>query len=356
MPPVRLNPPLPAAGCPWADLVYRAVSSLLRSNPGGDAVRLVSQTLPYPRAADRSVRLPTQNTVFGSIIQTIQDRRQPGQSPYINVIHAVPEEFSLSNLPTSPPSTPSQQMMPLDDYFSSTVFCTAAPVPEYHNFRGAVRSAPSPFPIAIPNSIHISVVDRYLPPATTEEYRDMFCHDRPSILTDRLRELSSSGGTMLFIYPTKQGAMTFKTQYLGPILDPLLRQLVVVNGLSADMGRILGRLEIVHHMDDFETMKANIVRLCEQISNPASRFTVVEAGKGSVELDRNLWTEWYIHQERPRMKDLLTRHWQAFGRPMHGHGPSMLLGEILEGIKKRPYDVEPREGVELGVFIIRRSH
>jgi hypothetical protein len=328
------------------------------ANPGGDAVCLVSQTLPYPRAADQSVRLPTQNSVFGSIVQTIQDRLQPGQSPYINVIHAVPEEFSLSNLPTSPPSTPSHGMQ-LNDYFNSTVFCTAAPVPASYNFRGEVRPAHTPFPIAIPHSIHISVVDRYLPPATKEEYRNMFCHDPPSTLTDRLQELSSSGGSMLFIYPTKRGAMTFKTQYLGPILDPLLRQLVVVNGLPADMGRVLGRLETVNHMDDFEIMKANLVRLCERISDTASRFTVVEAGTGTAELDRNLWTEWYIHQERPRMKDLLTRYWQASGRPtsaVHSHGPSTLLGEILDGIKKRRYDIEPRDGVELGVFVIRRSH
>lgn len=37
---------------------------------------------------------------------------------------------------------------------------------------------------------------------------------------------------------------------------------------------------------------------------------------------------------------------------------AMLLGEILDGIRKRPYgeETEPRDGIELGVFVIRRSH
>lgn len=125
--------------------IHDSVSSLLVSNPRGEAVRIVSQTLPYPRAADRYVRLPTQNAVFGSIVQTIQDRLQPGQSPYINVTHAVPEQFSLSNLPTSPPSTPSH-LPQRDDYFNSTVFCSATPVPAYHDFRGTIPSVPFPFP------------------------------------------------------------------------------------------------------------------------------------------------------------------------------------------------------------------
>ncbi|KAL1969639.1 hypothetical protein VTN77DRAFT_8192 [Rasamsonia byssochlamydoides] len=353
-----------------ANSIDATISSLLISNPRGEAVRIVSQTLPYPRAADKNVRLPTQNAVFGSIVQTIQGRLQPGQSPYINVTHAVPEQFSLSNLPTSPPSTP-PHLVPQHDYFNATVFCSATPVPAYHDFRGAIPSVPFPYPIVPPYSIHISVLERYLPPSSSQEYRDLFSHNRPSVLIDRLIELSPNGGSLLLIYPTRRGAMTFKTQYLGPILDPLLRQLVVVYGLSADVGRNLGKLAAVDAMDDFETMRANLVQLCERISNTSSRFTVVEAGRGAVLLDRNLWTEWFIQQERSRMKDVLSLYWQN-GRhlPLNSPVPSgnrvladkevtsaMLLGEILDGIKKRPYgdDIGLREGVELGVFVIRRS-
>jgi hypothetical protein len=191
---------------------------------------------------------------------------------------------------------------------------------------------------------------------------------------DRLSELSPNGGSLLFVYPTKKGASTFKSQYLGPILDPLLRQLVVVNELSADVGRYLGKLSTVSQMDDFATMKANIVALCEALSSPSSQFQVADAGRGSAELDRSLWAEWFIHQEKARMKEVLSLYWQN-GRklPMSkamtaggsgGHmtdrqvTSSMLLSEIFDGIRRRPYgeDNEPRDGVELGVFIIRRTH
>lgn len=343
---------------------------MLVSNTRGESVKIVSQTLPYPRAADKSVKLPTQNTVFCFVVQKIQERLRPGQSPYINITHAVPEQFSLSNLPTSPPSTPNL-LSPGDDYFSSTVFSSATPVPAYHDFRGPIQPSRSPVPIVPPHSVHVAVVERYLPPSSAQEYKDLFSPNRPSVLVDRLKELSPNGGSLLFIYPTKKGAMSFKTQYLGPILDPLLRQLVVVNELSADVGIFLGKLSAVAQMEDFETMKANIIKLCQAISTPSSRFTLVEAGKGTAHLDRNLWTEWYIQQERARMKEVLNVYWRSGKRlPVNKSVGStnrlladkevtsaMLLSEILEGIKKRPYgeDNEPKTGVELGIFVIRRS-
>ncbi|KAL2001407.1 hypothetical protein VTN02DRAFT_1813 [Thermoascus thermophilus] len=352
------------------DGIEAALSSLLVSKTRGEAVKIVSQTLPYPRAADKSVKLPTQNTVFCSVVQKIQERLQPGQSPYINITHAVPEQFSLSNLPTSPPSTPGL-LFPGDDYFNSTVFSSATPVPAYHDFRGPIQSAHSPISIVPPHSVHVAVVERYLPPSSAQEYKDLFSPNRPSVLVDRLKELSPNGGSLLFIYPTKKGAMSFKTQYLGPILDPLLRQMVVVNELSADVGIYLGKLSSVAQMEDFETMKANLDKLCQAISTPSSRFTLEQAGKGNAHLDRNLWTEWYIQQERARMKEVLNVYWRSGQRlpvnkalapanPLLAEKEvtsAMLLGEILEGIKKRPYgeDSEPKAGVELGVFVIRRT-
>jgi len=224
-------------------------------------------------------------------------------------------------------------------------------------------------PIVPPHSVHISLLERYLPPPSAQEYRDLFCPTRPSFLVDRLCELSPDGGSLLFTYPTKKGASTFKAQYLGPILDPLLRQLVVVNGLSADVGRYLGKLSTVSQMDDFATMKANIAALCESLSSPSSKFQIADAGKASAPLDRNLWAEWFIHQEKARMKEVLNLYWQN-GRRTQANKRSgammgdkevssaMLLSEIFDGIRKRPYgeDSEPRDGVELGVFVIRRTH
>ncbi len=352
-----------------------AVSSLGISNPRGEAVKIVSQTLPYPRPSDQSISVARNDSIFYSIVRSVHNHLQPGQSPYINVTHAVPEQFSLSNLPHSPPSTP-RSPTAADDLLNATVFSSAAVVGAYHDYRGPIQRqiTHAPMPIVPPCSVHISVLERYLPPPSVQEYRDVFCATRPSFLVDRLCELSPDGGSLLFVYPTKKGASTFKSQYLGPLLDPLLRQLVVVNGLSADVGRYLGKLSTVSMMDDFATMKANIVALCQDLSSSSSQFHVADAGKTSARLDRDLWVEWYIHQEKARMKEVLTLYCQNGRRPpvnkvlptggSAGLVPdkeftsSMLLGEIFDGIRKRRYaeDNEPREGVELGVFVIRRTH
>ena len=356
-------------------LMSMIVSALPYSHTGGETVRLVSQTLPYPRAADKSVVLPTHDSVFSAMVQAVQNRLRQCKSPYINITHAVPEQFSLSNLPTSPPSTP---LSPGKEYFNSTVFANAAVVSTYHDFRGPtlqMQALYMPMPVVPPHTVQLSVLERYLPPSSAQEYRDLFSPNRPSYLVDRMYELSPDHGSLLFIYPTKRGGATFKSQYLGPILDPLLRQLVVVNELSADVSRYLGKLASVSQMDDFETMKANISQLCETLSSPSSQFTVTDARKGDAHLDRNLWTEWFIHQEKARMKEVLSLYWQNGRRlPVNKTSTSstmpsnfrladkevtsaMLLGDILDGIRRRPYgeENEHQDGVELGVFVIRRS-
>lgn len=350
------------------------VSSLPFSNARGESVRIVSQMLPYPHCPEKDASIVTHDNVFCSLVQTVQNRLQHGQSPYINVTHAVPEQFSLSNLPHSPPHSP-QSSFPQNDYFNSTVFSNAAVVSAYHDFRGLIQTRAPHFPVPIvpPSTVHISILERYLPPSSAQEYKDLFLPHRPSFLVDRLSELSPQDGSMLFIYPTKRGGSTFKSQYLGPILDPLLRQLVVVNEMSADIGRYLGKLSSVSHLEDFDTMKENLSQLCESLSSSSSRFSVVDARKGSVNPDRNTWTEWYIHQEKARMKEVLSVYWQN-GRRLPASKVSnmasnyllenkevtsaMLLGEILDGIRRRPYgeDMGTPDGIELGVFVIRRSH
>ncbi|KAL2861119.1 uncharacterized protein BJX67DRAFT_385969 [Aspergillus lucknowensis] len=355
--------------------IQTSVSSLPFSNARGEAAKVVYQMLPYPSPADKPTGTDINESVFCSIVQAVQHRLQHGQSPYINVTHAVPEQFSLSNLPHSPPSTP-RPLCPSDDYFSPTaVFSSAAVVSAYHDFRGIQAKVPHfPVPIVPPFSVHISVLERYLPPSSPQEYRDLFSAQRPSFLVDRLSELSPDGGSLLFIYPTRRGASTFKSQYLGPILDPLLRQLVVVNELSAEIGRYLGKVSAVAHMDDFDTMRVNIEQLCETMSSSSSRFNIVDARKGSVRLDRKLWSEWYIHQDKTRMKEVISLYWQNSRRLPASKSvlnassyhrledkevtSAMLLSEILEGIRRRPYgeELEPRDGIELGVFVIRRSH
>ncbi|KAL4779863.1 hypothetical protein BJX76DRAFT_361355 [Aspergillus varians] len=356
--------------------VQATLSSLPFSNARGEAAKIVYQMLPYPCPADKPTSMEINQSIFCSIVQAVQHRLQHGQSPYINVTHAVPEQFSLSNLPHSPPSTP-HSLAPSDDYFKPTaVFSNAAVVSAYHDFQGPIQSRTPHFPVPIvpPFSVHISVLERYLPPCSSQEYKDLFSPHRPSFLVDRLSELSPDGGSLLFVYPTKRGASTFKSQYLGPILDPLLRQLVVVNELSAEIGRYLGKVSAVAHMDDFDSMRKNLDQLCDGMSSSSSRFNIVSARKGSVRLDRKLWSEWYIHQDKARMKGVIGLYWQNSRRLPASKSTlntssyhrledkevtsAMLLSEIIEGIRKRPYgeEMEPRDGIELGVFVIRRSH
>ncbi|KAI2821388.1 hypothetical protein CBS115989_2866 [Aspergillus niger] len=334
--------------------IEASISSLPLSNGRGEAVKIVSQMLPYPRPADKSAPVSTHDSVYCALVHAIQDRLRHGQSPYINITHAVPEQFSLSNLPSSPPPTP-RSLFSGEDYFNPpAVFSSAAVVSAYHDFRGPIqpKTTYSPMPIVPPHTVHVSVLERYLPPSSPQEYKDMFSRYRPSFLVDRLSELSPDGGSLL----------------------SLLRQLVVVNELSTDIGRYLGKLSSVSHMEDFDTMRQNLSQLCCDLSSPSSQFSIVDARKGSAHLDRDLWTEWYIHQEKSRMKEVLSVYWQNGRRLPATKAVSnmstnyiledkevtsaMLLGEILDGIRRRPYgeDSEPRDGVELGVFVIRRTH
>ncbi|KLJ08777.1 hypothetical protein EMPG_15788 [Blastomyces silverae] len=363
-----------------------AVSSLKISKTPGQAVQMVSQTLPCPPIDQTPSSSPV--STFSNIVEEIQRRLQADQSPYINIIHAVPPKFSLNNLPTSPPSTPNR-MSPDDDYFNLTVFSSGAPVPAYASHRDSISddipgSTHTPTPIVPPYSVHISIVERYLPPPSSREYRNLFSATGPSVLVDRLRELSPQGGNLVLIYPTKQGARTFKNEYLGPILDPLLRQMVVVNELSADISTALGSMPAIAEMDDFEAMQNNILRLCENLrqresslagSSPtrSSRFTMVYGGKGEICMDRKSWIEWYIQQETPRARDILNGYWRAgYQLPTSLMGSSpvtrkpgnreisgpSLLQVLFQGLRNRASaDRSPSlgESMEVGVFVIRRS-
>ncbi|ODH49453.1 hypothetical protein GX48_04395 [Paracoccidioides brasiliensis] len=362
------------------------VSALHISKTPGQAVQMVSQTLPCP-PTDQSIN-SSPGSAFGSIVEEIQYRLQPEHSPYINIIHAMPPKFSLNNLPTSPPSTPNR-FSPGDDYFNLTVFSSGVPVSAYSYHDSAWENLPSgtmrtPTPIVPPYSVHISIVERYLPPPSPREYRDLFSATGPSVLVDRLRELSPQGGSLVLIYPTRAGAHTFKNHYLGPILEPLLRQMVVVNELSADTGKLLGCMPAISEMEDFETMQNNILRLCQNLSqrkptldsvptssNRGSSFNMIYGRKGEIRMDSKSWIEWYIQQETPRARAILNGHWRTGYKIPSNHITSSgnqkssnrdmpcpsLLQMLFQGLRSRSTangtDLGP--SLEVGVFVIRRS-
>ena len=230
-----------------------------------------------------------------------------------------------------------------------------------------------------PDSVHTAVIERYLPPSCVDEHRDFFAADRPSHLVDRLSELSSDGGSLVLVYPTQRGAHAFQEQYLASVLDPLIRQLVVVNGMSAELGRILGSYSLASRMDSFSGLEDRLHNLCNALSSssgtngtaspgPRGRFTLVSSLVGHVFLDRALWADWYVTQERQRFKDVLHLYpcdsnsslagnmHRMFGAP-RGMNSTVLLTDILEGLRKRPYtpDYRSQGPIEVGIFVIRRS-
>ncbi|PYH67047.1 uncharacterized protein BO88DRAFT_83172 [Aspergillus vadensis CBS 113365] len=126
----------------------------------------------------------------------MHDRLRCEHSPYINITHVVPEQFSLSNLPSSPPPIP-RSLVSGKDYFNlPVVFSSAAVDPAYHNHRGPIQPKTMCFPMLVvpPHTVHISVPERCLPPSSPQEYQDMFSRHRSSFLVDRLCELSLNGG------------------------------------------------------------------------------------------------------------------------------------------------------------------
>ena len=224
----------------------------------------------------------------------------------------------------------------------------------------------------------MTVLERYLPPTCVDEHRDFFSADRPSHLVDRLCELSPDGGSLVLVYPTQRGATCFQEQYLASVLDPLIRQLVVVNGMSAELGRILGSYSLASRMDSFDGLQDRLRNLCDTLSSGGggsgalnagprhSRFTLASAAVGHVSLDRALWAEWYVGQERKRFKDVLHLYpsdsncslaggvHRMFGAP-YGMNSTVLLTEITEGLRKRQYDSRSQGPIEMGIFVIRRN-
>jgi len=206
-----------------------------------------------------------------------------------------------------------------------------------------------------------------MPPSSVHEVNDLLSGSGPSVLLDRLIELSPRGGNLIFLFPTKNGAVTFKKEYLGPILDPLLRHLITVHDLSTDIGSSLSNMASVDAMVEFETLKRKISTLCRRLNRPtpssttssssSGEYSLVHASTGVIPLGRALWSEWWVMQESQRVKDVLHLYWRAALRLPTDKGitASTLWREIMEGIKKRPYEEEPVNGIEMGVFVVRKG-
>jgi hypothetical protein len=190
---------------------------------------------------------------------------------WINVFHALPGRYTLSDLPKSPPSTPGPSVGG-DEYFTSKVFDSAVAIPDYQ--LSSKLLPPSPRPVVPPGSINISVVERYIPPTNTNEYGEMFALKGHSLLYDRLSELSMDNGILFFVYPTKTGAKTFMQHYLGPIIEPLLRTVTVVHDLHSEPSTIWTSTSSLKTMSGHSvnrSLNEQMLRRAILINNPSMK-------------------------------------------------------------------------------------
>lgn len=317
---------------------------------------MLSHALPCPSLTGH---------LFGRIIEAIHERTHSHTS-WINVFHAVPGRFTLADLPKSPPSTPGP-VVGGDEYFTSKVFDSAVAIPDYQ--LDSKLLPPSPRPVVPPGSINISIVERYIPPTNTNEYAEMFAFKGRSLLYDRLVELSPDSGTLLFVYPTRTGGRTFMRDYLGPILDPLLRTVTVIHDLTSDLGKNLGYMSSVDYLDEYDQLAAHVEKFCERlngtgtsrrsISEQQATYEVIQASKEEMVLERSAWADdWWIKQEKPRVREVVTKYFRKATRlPTNTEMTSAhLIEEVLNGVSNREYLGEgPKKGVELGVFIIKKT-
>ncbi|KAF2704673.1 hypothetical protein K504DRAFT_389560 [Pleomassaria siparia CBS 279.74] len=345
------------------DAVWRAawieeLKKLITSGFGSQhltSVKILSHALPCPS--------PTGH-LFGELIAAIHEG-STSETAWINVFHAVPSRFTLSDLPKSPPSTPGPAVGG-DEYFTSKVFDSAVAVPDYQ--LESKLLPPSPRPVVAPGSVNVSVVERYIPPTNMVEFAEMFTVKGHSLLYDRLIELSSDDGLLLFIYPTKTGARTFMRDYLGPILDPLLRSITVVNELSADLGKSLGQMASVERLIEYPSLHTEIQRFCHKLSESSpslqatdgkkSTYSILHTEKEEIVLSREAWADWWIKQEKPRVREAVTMNFRKAKKLALETElmPSNLIQEVLDGVMGREYEAgRPKKGIEVGVFIIKKS-
>ena len=248
------------------------------------------------------------------------------------------------------------------------MFDSAVPILDYQENLTTLPKTPRP--VVPPASIDVSIVERYIPPTKENEFAEMFDLKGRSLLVDRMVELSPDNGSLLFIYPTKRGAQTFTREYLGPVLDPMLRSMCIINGLSVDLGSAIGKMRAVDTMHTFDTLARKMQQLCRDLSQEGTElarlsrrrptFNLQFAAKEEVMLERKVWAEnWWVKQEKPRVREELSRYFRIARRlPVDSDvTPTNLIHEVLDGVSSRPYarGDEPAHGVEVGIFVIKRS-
>lgn len=208
--------------------------------------------------------------------------------------------------------------------------------------------------------------------------------DGRSILVDRLLELSTNGGKIMFVYPTIRGATTFSTDYIGPVLDSFLLRTMALNDLPFNLAEQVGHIAALDHLMDFETMQTKLTSLCHRMnqrssegSASGSRFDIVYSCTGHVVLQSKIWREWYVQQEQSRIRAIFRAYWERDGRlPRDDRVTDSTISRLIidevenrrgtisggsceaaaeEGEGRAASAAAGQRSIEVGVFVIRRS-
>ncbi|KAH8148847.1 uncharacterized protein LAJ45_07190 [Morchella importuna] len=242
-------------------------------------------------------------TALHTLTNGIQRRHSKEESKrvFIHVHHAISPHIPLNRLPSTPSigSAFDRPSGGAGGYFSPSVFNSIVVAPGSNTSTPGAGilsvSTPLPNPIMPPSSLHLT-------------------------LLERLFELSPKGGSLLFIYPTKKGAKDFDRQYLGPVLDPLLRKLMVLYMLREDLLWGIRNMSAINGMRDFEGLKTALKMICRKVSSsqkqksrdfsgqPNTVFKLVHASKENIPLNDNSWREWWTQQEQLRIREAVKSH------------------------------------------------
>jgi len=163
-------------------------------------------------------------------------------------------------------------------------------------------------------------------------------------------------------------------EYLSPILDPLLRSMVVTHGFSSDLCLSLGAMPAANSLLEHSDLERRTKLLCTRLTQRSSqierfhgrraRFELVYSQTQKVELSRRVWAkDWWTRQEKMHVTEVVTKaaqEAQTKSSNRHIDRPptaTELWQQLMKDVETRPYNEsqKPRNGVEVAVFVIKRS-
>lgn len=344
-----------------------AVIAVASSSVSQTSLKIVYQALPCPISEYQGVSAAT---AYTPLIEAIQEEAAlPAR--YIHVVHALPEKYLTDSLPTSPLVTPSvtsrsSSQQGYFDYRPRQVISNAViMVDRYQPRTESSASVPMSPGLALPpEEASISLYERIIPPRTSDEVLDFFEPSGRSPLIDRIRELAPSG-TLILIHPTQAGGRAFEANYLGPVLEPVIRNIQNKYSLPHAMCRSLGSMGATRYLRPFEEMRTKLRSMLnhmdrEKYGDAEANFSILQASTAKVQVTRKVWERWWVHQEKPRIEKVMSEYYASGrGSPSSKVTAATVARELIESLEKRGYRNDEHngegDGIELGLFVIKRT-